>query len=460
MNAEPSTYQSKDLEKFKFNIPSPAIIDSVEHDSIGHELGIEPGDKIKSINGIEPRDLIDYKYLISEEEIELEIIDQEGTIHMIEFEKEADENLGLNFKEALFDGLKQCNNNCPFCFIDQQPPGKRNTLYLKDDDYRMSFLYGSYLTLTNLNSHDWERIEEQNLSPLYVSVHSTNPILRAKLLKNKNAALLMDQLQWFKEKHLQIHAQVVVCPGLNDGNELERTLLDLSKFNIGEWPAVISTAVVPVGLTRFRPENDGLTSVDETCAQKVIDQVEILQKLFKKENGSRFAWLSDEWYLIAKRPLPIIDAYENFPQEENGVGSIRAFIKELEKQTENLPSRLSKKRNVSWVVGSMVKNAFLPIEKKMNQVENLNLNLHGLKSPYWGREQVVTGLLTGQDLIDGLSNLNLGQYLMVPSVMVKHDQPVFLDDLTIEEVSQSLKIPIIIVHGAKEVIDTALGNLK
>jgi len=248
-------------------LPQPAEVVGVEPGSIGEELGFQCGDRLLSINGIRPRDLIDLQILCGEEELTLEVEDPQGSLHRVELEKEADDGLGLVFREALFDGLKQCNNHCPFCFIDQQPPGHRRSLYLKDDDYRLSFLYGSYLTLTNLSSADWQRIEDQRLSPLYVSVHATDPELRSRLLVNPRGALLMEQLAWFAERRLQVHAQVVVCPGLNDGAALIHTLTDLARFAEGDWPAVLSTAVVPVGHTRFRPPGDALRPVEPACAQ-------------------------------------------------------------------------------------------------------------------------------------------------------------------------------------------------
>ena len=437
--------------------PQPAVVDSVEPGSIGEELGFEPGDQLLSINGIRPRDLIDYRYLCVEEELHLEVRDARGELHEVTFEKDADDGLGLAFTEALFDGLRQCNNHCPFCFIDQQPPGRRDSLYLKDDDFRLSFLYGSYLTLTNLNEADWARIESQRLSPLYVSVHATEPALRARLLENPRAALLLDQLRWFAERDLQIHAQVVVCPGLNDGVALEQTLKDLARFAAGDWPAVLSAAVVPVGLTRFRPADDGLVPVSPACAREVIAQVEHLQMQFQADLGTRFAWLSDEWYLIAGQALPPRPEYEDLPQQENGVGSIRAFLEALDQATAVLPQRLDQPRSCSWVVGRIVASALQPVLDRLNAVDGVRLRLIGLPSPYWGQDQVVTGLLTGQDLIDGLSQEDLGDELLLPSVMLRQGQPVFLDDMTLKQVRDALPVPVRVVHGAADIVASVLN---
>ena len=438
--------------------PSPAVVASVEQGSIGEDLGFEAGDQLLSINGVRPRDLIDYRYLIVEEELHLEIRDAEGNLHEVDLEKDADEGLGLVFTEALFDGLRQCNNRCPFCFIDQQPPGHRDSLYLKDDDFRLSFLYGSYLTLTNLSGPDWQRIESQRLSPLYVSVHATEPSLRSRLLQNPLAGRLLEQLVWFSQRHLQIHAQVVVCPGLNDASALEQTLRDLALHGRGPWPAVISAAVVPVGLTRFRPHEDGLIAVDPGCAARVIAQVEQLQSEFEIELGTRFAWLSDEWYLIAGQSLPPRSSYEELPQQENGVGSIRAFIEALDHATINLPIRVDPPRRFSWVVGRLVQQALAPVCARLNDVEGVTLQLHGLPSPYWGQDQIVTGLLTGSDLIQGLQDQDLGDQLLLPSVMLRQGQPVFLDDMTLEELKLSLAVPIRIVEGAADIVTAVIGD--
>jgi putative radical SAM enzyme (TIGR03279 family) len=439
-------------------LPQPAEVVGVEPGSIGEELGFQCGDRLLSINGIRPRDLIDLQILCGEEELTLEVEDPQGSLHRVELEKEADDGLGLVFREALFDGLKQCNNHCPFCFIDQQPPGHRRSLYLKDDDYRLSFLYGSYLTLTNLSSADWQRIEDQRLSPLYVSVHATDPELRSRLLVNPRGALLMEQLAWFAERRLQVHAQVVVCPGLNDGAALIHTLTDLARFAEGDWPAVLSTAVVPVGLTRFRPPGDALRPVEPACAQEVIRQVEPLQQHFLQTLGSRFAWLSDEWYLLAGLPLPPRPSYENLPQQENGVGSIRAFLEALELATSDLPQALTRPRRLSWVVGALVAQALQPVVDRLNGIQGLELLLHGLPSPYWGQELVVTGLLTGADLLQGLADLDLGEELLLPTVMLRQGEPVFLDDTTLEEVALQLPVPIRLVTGAEDLVAVCSGR--
>jgi putative radical SAM enzyme (TIGR03279 family) len=437
----------------------PAKISNILPNSIAQEIGFEPGDAIISINGVHPRDLIDYQFLCSDEFLELEVLDTFGNTHHIEIEKDYDENLGLEFETALFDGLIQCNNKCPFCFIDQQPPGKRDSLYFKDDDYRLSFLYGSYLTLTNLTAKEWQRIEQMRLSPLYVSVHATEPDLRIRLLKNPRAGQILKQLQWFQERDLQIHAQVVVCPGINDGLHLERTLLDLASFHQGNFPAVASAAVVPVGLTRFRPTEDELIPVSQEKAQEVISQVQKLQHQFKREWGSHFAWLADEWFLIARQELPPESHYEDYPQIGNGVGSIRQFIKQFQETGKAiLPAKITLPKTLTWVVGNAVELAFQPLVDQLNRVEELTVNLMALRSDYWGQEITVTGLLTGQDLIAQLQNRDLGDGVLLPSVMLKHGEQKFLDDTTLEEVSKVLNVPVIPVNGVEELMQTCIQS--
>ena len=438
---------------------NPALIASIENNSIAEEVGFESGDAILSINGIKPRDLIDYQILICDEILEISVLDKNNTVHNITIEKEPDSSLGINFKEALFDSLKECNNQCPFCFIDQQPSGKRKSLYLKDDDYRLSFLYGSYLTLTNLKEKDWNRISTQNLSPLFISIHATNPDIREELLKNKNAREILNHIKWFEKHSLQIHAQIVVCPKINDNEILEKSILDLSQFWSKEKQTVLSVAIVPVGLTRFRPEDDGLIAIDKYYAKKIIIKVENIQKIMQKKLGTRFCWLSDEWYLIAGEKLPQYKTYENMPQESNGVGTIRSFLKMLDNETKTLPKKLVKKRNVSWIVGKLVYEALIPTQEKLNQIENLTINLYGLPSIYWGQEQVVTGLLTGEDLILGLKDKALGEAIYLPSMMLKANSDLFLDDKNIEEVEKELKTKIHVVREANDIIKDLVGKV-
>ncbi|MGB3265543.1 MAG: DUF512 domain-containing protein, partial [Microcoleus sp.] len=438
---------------------------------------------------------IDYQFLCADEFLELEVLDAKGKTHKLEIEKDYDEDLGVEFETALFDGLIQCNNRCPFCFIDQQPPGKRETLYFKDDDYRLSFLYGSYLTLTNLTEKEWNRIEQMRLSPLYVSVHATEPDVRIRLLKNFRAGKILEQIKWFQKRRLQIHAQVVVCPGINDGEHLERTLLDLAKFHTGNIPAVASVAVVPVGLTRFRPAEDELIAVTAEKAREVIAQVHQIQGVLsqgkadkkRKKNHPKFTppspplvrggedgnspevrggnsksgciWLADEWFLIAGLDLPPAADYEDYPQIGNGVGSIRQFIGQFEAafaKLQLLP--IIPPRQLVWVVGNAVEKAFEPIVQQLNQIPGLSVKMAALSSRYWGQTITVTGLLTGQDLLEALQGRDLGDGILLPSVMLKQGEPRFLDDMTVEQLENSLKTRILPVSGVEELISGAIGQ--
>ncbi|MEA5496162.1 TIGR03279 family radical SAM protein [Limnoraphis robusta] len=436
----------------------PAKITKVLADSIASEIGFEPGDAIISINGQPPRDLIDYQFLCADEILELKVLDSRGKVHQIEIEKDYDDDLGLEFETALFDGLIQCNNRCPFCFIDQQPPGKRETLYLKDDDYRLSFLYGSYLTLTNLPQREWERIAQMRLSPLYVSVHATEPDVRIRLLKNARAGDILKQLQWFQENRLQIHAQVVVCPGINDGQHLEKTLQDLTQFTRGEIPTVASVAVVPVGLTRFRPVEDELIPVTPEKAAEVIAQVQTIQEKLQQKQRKNSVWLADEWFLIARQELPPTSHYEDYPQIGNGVGSIRKFLQEFETAIAKFPNSRQTPRKFTWVVGNAVEVAFRPVVQRLNQISGLTVEMVPLCSQYWGQTISVTGLLTGQDLLESLKGKDLGDGILLPSVMLKHEDTLFLDDMSVGELSAQLNVPILPVTDVEELISMALSD--
>jgi putative radical SAM enzyme (TIGR03279 family) len=432
----------------------PAEISGVLPGSIAEEVGFSAGDRLAKVNGQPLRDLIDYQFLCADEFLTLEVLDARGKPHRVEIEKDYDEDLGLEFSTALFDGLMQCNNACPFCFIDQQPPGKRASLYFKDDDYRLSFLYGSYLTLTNLSQREWDRIERLRLSPLYVSVHATTAQVRERLLQNRRAGQILEQLAWFQDRRLQIHAQVVLCPGINDGLQLDQTIRDLAAFHGGDTPAVLSVAVVPVGLTKFRPPSaDPLRPVSPAEAQVVIAQVQTLQAEFQQAYQSTFVWLADEWYLIAGLDLPDSASYEDYPQLGNGVGSIRRFIDEFHTEIADCtPPTLN--ATYTWVVGNAVEKAFQPIVDRLNQFPGLTIHLVPIASAYWGQTMTVTGLLTGQDLSQNLRNRSLGDGILIPSVMLKHDEAKFLDDMTIAELEAELGVPALPVADIADFLAT------
>jgi putative radical SAM enzyme (TIGR03279 family) len=305
-----------------------------------------------------------------------------------------------------------------------------------------------------LSTKEWERIAEMRLSPLYVSVHATEPEVRSQLLKNNRAGQILDQIRWFQSHRLEIHAQVVLCPGINDGVHLDRTLRDLASFHHGEIPAVASVAVVPVGLTRFRPDLTELSPVTPEIARSIVLQVEALQQEFRAKFDSTFAWLADEWYLIAGMELPPSEYYEDYPQLGNGVGSIRRFIDEFAEEIEGWEiTEISPPRTCTWVVGNAVENAFQPLVDRLNSISGLTVNLVALASQYWGQEMTVTGLLTGYDLLHQLPGRDLGDRILIPSVMLKHDEAKFLDDVTIGEIAEKLQVPLVPVSGITEFLE-------
>ena len=306
----------------------PAIVSSVEAGSIAEELEITSGDILLSIDGEKPQDMIDYQFMIKSELLTIEIQKQDGSIEEIEIEKDFDEDLGIIFESAVFDRVKPCLNNCIFCFVAQQPEGLRDTLYIKDDDYRLSYLQGTYITTTNLTDKDRERIARMHLGPFYISVHTTNPELRVKMLRNPNAAMIMENLRWFKDNEIPFHAQIVLCPGYNDGSELERTLKDLE--TLGE--ALLSVAIVPVGVTQFRDTE--LKTVDEKIAKETIK----IASKYKK------VCCSDEFFLLAGMEMPKAEYYGNFSQLDDGVGALRTLVDDFD--SIKLPRKLKKKLKI------------------------------------------------------------------------------------------------------------------
>lgn len=394
----------------------PALVSDVLQGSIAEELGIEKGDEILSIDGEKMSDMIDYNFYCKSDFLTLEVKKTNGDIEVIELEKDYDEELGIVFESAVFDRVKPCLNKCIFCFVDQQPEGLRRTLYIKDDDYRLSYLQGTYITLTNLTDKDRERIKKMHLGPFYVSVHTTNPDLRVKMLRNPNAAKIMDNLKWFRKNKIPFHAQIVLCPDYNDGEELERTLNDLASLK----NTVLSTAVVPVGVTQFRKEV--LKQVDENVAKETLK----IASKFKR------VCLSDEFFLLAGEKIPPAKYYGNFAQLEDGVGAIRLLIDDYKAQ--KLPEKISKPSKFVFAVSYAALEAFKFITDDLNKkVNNLEIELAPVKSKYWGQNITVAGLITSEDLINTVKNKECDA-VVIPSVMLRPYSEDFLDGKTLDYV--------------------------
>ena len=398
----------------------PAKVSGIVKNSISEELGVTAGDILLSIDGIEPQDMIDYNYLCKGEEITIEIQKPNGDIEEIELEKDYEDDLGIVFESAVFDKVKPCLNHCIFCFVDQQPEGLRNTLYIKDDDYRLSYLQGTYITTTNLTDKDKERIAGMHLGPFYISVHTTNPELRVKMLRNPNAAQIMDNLKWFNDNDIPFHAQIVLCPGYNDGDELERTLKDLCKFKHN----LLSVAIVPVGVTQFREEK--LKTVDKETAKKTIE----ISSKYKN------VYCSDEFFLKAGLNIPAAEYYGNFSQLDDGVGSLRTLMDDFDRQ--KLPAKLSKPLSITFACSVAAKSAFEYIGEKLNKIENLEVIVIPVKSTYWGGEVTVAGLITSEDLISSIKDVET-DLVIIPSIMLRPYTEIFLDGNSLDYVKEKTK---------------------
>lgn len=419
----------------------PAIISEVIKDSIAEELEFKKGDKILSINGEKPRDLIDYRYMMCSDEIEVEIKKNNGETEIYEIEKDFDEDLGIVFESAVFDRIKPCTNHCIFCFVDQQPEGLRPSLYIKDDDYRLSYLQGTYITLTNLTSKDRERIEQLHLGPLYVSVHTTNPDLRVKMLKNPKAANILEDLKWLKKADIPIHAQIVLCPGFNDKEELEQTFKDFEKFK----SILHSIAIVPVGITKFHKNN--LKHLTKENALHVIKQVENFNSRVKKH----LAMASDEFFIKADYPIPDKKYYGSFSQLEDGVGALRLLIDDFEKMKKKLPEALKTPAEYTFAVSPSAIKVFENIVSHLNKIKNLNCSIVELKNSFFGENVIVAGLITGNDLINQLKDKNI-KNLVIPSIMLRPFTEDFLDNITVASVQKELGCK---VHIIKDIYSTA-----
>lgn len=408
------------------------IVEEVIEDSIAEELGIEKGDRILKINEIEPKDIIEYSYIINDEQINLLVEHKNGELEEYEIEKDFDDELGIVFESAVFDGLKKCQNHCVFCFVDQQPKGLRDSLYVKDDDWRLSYIQGTYVTLTNFKEEDWQRIEKYHISPLFVSIHTTNPDLRVKMTKNPNARKILDQLKRFKKIKTKLHAQIVLCPNFNDGEELKRTLDDLLKFK----SIIKSIAIVPVGISKYR-EGNILKKVDYNVAKQTLEIVEEFNKKAKKQ----IAMASDEFFLLTNSEIPDKKYYGDFLQIEDGVGAIRLLKDSFKKNLKKLKKKLKNKTKLTIATASSAAKIFREFIKEI-KTQNLEIEVLEIKNKFFGNDINVAGLIVGQDVIDATKDKNI-ENLIIPSVMLKKNgesySDEFLDGKTINDIKKANK---------------------
>ena len=418
-------------------------IASVEPGSIAEELGLEPGDAIEEINGNEIEDIFDYQYYVEEEYLDVLVLTKDGEECMLEIEKDEDEDLGIMFESSLMDEYHSCCNKCMFCFIDQMPPGMRDTLYFKDDDSRLSFLQVNYITLTNMRDKDIERVIKYHLSPINISVHTTNPELRCRMLHNRFAGTLLEKIGRFHEAGIRMNSQVVLCKGLNDGKELDRTISDLGRF----LPYMESLSVVPVGLTKYR---DGLAPLElfsKEDAEKVLEQIHKWQDYFRKNHGMTFVHASDEWFILAEQEFPDEAYYEGYGQLENGVGMMRLLLEEVKERLEEL-SGDDRKRHVAIATAKLayptIKKLAADVKKKF---PNITIEVYCIINEFFGEHITVSGLLTGQDIIAQLKGKMLGEELLLPCNVLKADEDIFLDDISLKELSDSLQVPVNIIQS-------------
>ena len=444
------------------------VIKEVYPGSIAEEMEIEPGDVLLSINNEEIGDVFDYRYLIKDEYVEAVIRKPDGEEWLLEIDKEYDDDLGLEFENSLMSDYRSCSNKCIFCFIDQMPPGMRETLYFKDDDSRLSFLQGNYITLTNMKERDIERIIRMQLAPINISVQTTNPELRCKMLHNRFAGETLKYMKMLYDGHVEMNGQVVCCKGVNDGEELVRTLDDLAGF----LPFLRSVSVVPAGITKYR---DGLFPIGLFTAGEageVIDLIESRQQGYYEEYGLHFIHASDEWYITAGRDFPEEERYDGYIQLENGVGMMRLFINEFNEafeallgspEYETLTETLD--RTLTIATGKLTGPTIRGFaEQLMRAFPRLHIHVYDIRNDFFGETITVSGLVTGQDLIRQLKERkeageDLGGALHIPSNMLRVGEQVFLDDVTVQDVERELNMRVVPVEpGGNEFIQAILDK--
>ena len=444
------------------------IIKQIYPDSIAEEMGIEAGDVLLAVNGEEIGDVFDYRYLIKDEYIEVLIRKSDGEEWLLEIEKDYEDDLGIEFENGLMSEYRSCSNKCIFCFIDQMPPGMRETLYFKDDDSRLSFLQGNYITLTNMSDRDVERIIQMQLAPINISVQTTNPELRCKMLHNRFAGEKLKYLDRLFAGHVEMNGQIVCCKGVNDGAELERSIRDLS----GYLPFMRSVSVVPAGLTKYRDGLYPLELYSKEEAEKVIDLVESFQKGFYEKYGLHFIHASDEWYITAERDFPEEERYDGYIQLENGVGMMRLFMEEFEEAFAELQQRREAARQADVCTRTLTiatgKLAYSTIcnfaDHMMKLFPGLTIRVYAIRNDFFGEMITVSGLVTGQDLVNQLleyrkQGTDLGDSLIIPSNMLRMGEQVFLDDMTIQDAEERLGMKLVPVEmGGQDFINAVLDK--
>ena len=408
------------------------LISSVKHGSLAEAAGIKAGESLLTVNGSSLRDIIDLSFLLADEQVVLKLAAADGTEREITIDKRIDEDLGLEFESAVFDKVTTCYNKCVFCFVDQMIPGMRKGLYVRDDDYRLSFLYGNFITLTNMKDEDFDRIIRTHMSPLYVSVHATDPEVRCAMMKNRFAGELMAKLQRLFDAGITVHTQIVCCPGYNDGDVLKRTYADLRALA----PMVETMAVVPVGLTKNRAHLTPLRLFTPEEAREIVTTVTEWQQECRQSLGKSFVYLGDEFYILAGMPLPQADWYDGFPQLENGIGLSRNFLEEWQEANKIAP--VKGEVNSVIPVGTSAYKVLQPLIEDFNAKTGMQHRLIGVENEFFGNTVNVTGLLCGNDILNAVKG---AQSIILPEVVLNSDD-LFLDDMTYAEFCKAAGAPV------------------
>ena len=420
------------------------IVKAVEPGSIAQELGIEPGDRLLSINDNIIEDVFDYHYLVNDEELLVLIAKPDGEEWELEIEKDYEEDLGIEFEQGLMDEYRSCRNKCMFCFIDQMPKGMRETLYFKDDDSRLSFLQGNYITLTNLSDHDIDRIVKYHLEPINISFHTTNPELRCKMLHNRFAGEALQKVRTLYEAGITMNGQIVLCKGINDGEELERSIRDMAEY----LPCLQSVSVVPVGLTKYREGLYPLEPFGKEDAKEVLRIIHSWQKRLYEKWGLHFIHAGDEWYALAEEEIPEEERYDGYLQLENGVGMLRLLENEFNEAYEALEGD-SEVRNVSVVTGYLAYPYLKKLAERLEQkFPATTIRVYPIRNDFFGEQITVSGLITGQDLLHQLKGRELGDKLLLPCNMFRSGEEVLLDDVTLSQVKDALQVDVDIVKSS------------